>query len=190
MGRGVCPLPCSSAIRTECTMKSKFDWEVTPIKILAFDQSTKKTGWAVFRDKKLTKCELIDCDDKNLSPAERFEKMCRAVQDVIDRVKPDLIVLEDVAMQTNAYSLITLSRLQGVIISACFQNHIEFYICPPSSWRKDLGFKQGKGHPRKDLKKQAIAYCKDHHGVDLDEDRADAVCIGDAFTKTYLKEAN
>lgn len=170
-------------------MKSKFYREVTPIKILAFDQSTKKTGWAIFRDQDLTKCELIDCDNSKLSPAERFEKMCRAVQDVIDMVKPDFVVMEEVAMQTNAHALITLSRLQGVIISACFQSKIEFYIYPPSSWRKELGFQQGKGHSRKDLKKQAIAYCKEHHGVDLDEDRADAVCIGDAFTKTYLKEA-
>lgn len=176
-------------IRTECTMKSKFYWEVTPMKLLSLDQSTKITGWAVFENEVLTKYGEIDLS-KNTDPSGRFQDMCNAVQDLIHKEKPDFVVFEEVAMQVNAYALITLARLQGFILAVCFNRQIEHYIYSPGAWRKAIGFKQGKGHARKDLKKQAIAYCKEHHGVDLDEDRADAVCIGDAFTKTYLKEAD
>lgn len=159
------------------------------MKLLSLDQSTKITGWAVFENEVLTKYGEIDLS-KNTDPSGRFQDMCNAVQDLIHKEKPDFVVFEEVAMQVNAYALITLARLQGFILAVCFNRQIEHYIYSPGAWRKAIGFKQGKGHARKDLKKQAIAYCKEHHGVDLDEDRADAVCIGDAFTKTYLKEAD
>lgn len=157
------------------------------MKLLALDQSTKVTGWAVFDDNSLARYGEINLS-KNTDPNSRFQQMCNAVQDLIHEEKPDFVVFEEVAMQTNAYSLITLARLQGVIIAVCFNHQIEHYIYPSGAWRKALGFKQGKGHARGDLKRQAISYCKEQYNVELDEDRADAVCIGDAFIKTYIKE--
>lgn len=159
------------------------------IQILALDQSSKRTGFAIFKDKKYKKSGLIDFDIKTLTSEERFNNMCKAICDLIDKTKPELVVMEDVAFQNNAAALIMLARLQGVIIAKCLFGKIELYIYSPSTWRKDLGFNQGKGIKRNELKAQAIQYVKDVFGIDAEEDICEAICIGSAFTKTYLKEA-
>ena len=99
-----------------------------------------------------------------------------------------MVVFEDVVFQRNAATLIELSRLQGVIAGACFLRKIEFYIYAASSWRSALKFNQGKGIKRPELKQQAKEYAKATFGLDLDEDTADAVSMGSAFTISYLKE--
>lgn len=114
--------------------------------------------------------------------------MCKAVCDLIGKTCPDLVVFEDVAFQKNAAALITLARLQGVIIAKCLFDKNEFFIYSPSSWRKHLGFQQGKGIKRGNLKEQAIKYVKDSFGIEAGEDVCEAICIGSGFIKTYLKE--
>ena len=106
----------------------------------------------------------------------------------MERFHPDLVVFEDVAMQNNAYSLVLLARLQGMLIWLCHTHETEFYIYASSSWRKALKFAQGRGHPRADLKRQAIEFARDTYGLELDEDMADAVSIGSAFITAYLGE--
>jgi len=130
---------------------------------------------------------LIDCDIKTIEPQERFETMCKAVCNLIARVKPEFVVLEGVAFQRNAATLIELAQLQGVIAGECYRGQIEFYIYPPSSWRKDLGFKQGH-LKRAELKELALRYVEDVYEMKPEEDLAEAICIGAAFLKTYYKE--
>lgn len=155
--------------------------------ILALDQSTKLTGWAVYKNKKCTKCGAIDLSNDD-RPAERMIQMCEAVADIIKKTKPEFLVMEGVAYQRNAAALIELAQLQGVIIGTCLSNQIEFYIYPPSSWRKELGFKQGAGVKRTDLKQQAMEYVRGMTGRDEPEDVAEAICIGAAMTKLIYKE--
>jgi crossover junction endodeoxyribonuclease RuvC len=131
---------------------------------------------------------LIDCDKKEYSPEERFKQMCFSLKDLFMQVSPEFLVLEQVAYQRNAAALIELARLQGVLISRCFDIDIPFYIYPPSSWRKDIGFKQGAGIKRKELKLQAIEYVRKNYGINANEDTAESIAIGSAFTITYLKE--
>lgn len=114
--------------------------------------------------------------------------MCKAICDLISREKPDMIVFEEVAYQRNPSTLIELARLQGVIIAECLHGQIAFYIYAASSWRAALGFDQGRGIKRPDLKRQAQEYVLNMFELDLDEDTADAVSIGSAFTISFMKE--
>lgn len=114
--------------------------------------------------------------------------MCSSMRDLVEQLHPDLVVFEDVALQCNAYSLVLLARLQGMLIWLCHTHEIEFYIYASSSWRKALGFAQGRGHPRSDLKQQAIDYVHNTYNLDVDEDRTDAISIGSAFITSYVKE--
>lgn len=157
------------------------------MKILALDQSTKLTGWAIYQDEKCIRSGAIDFSNNDNS-AERFVDMCEAVVDIIKQTQPEFLVLEGVAYQRNAAALIELAQLQGVIIGTCLNNQIEFYIYPPSSWRKALSFKQGAGVKRADLKQQAMAYVRELTGRDEPEDVAEAICIGAAMTKLIYKE--
>lgn len=101
---------------------------------------------------------------------------------LIDENKPDVVVIEDIALQTNAKTLISLANLQGMIIAYCYLNDIIVEIYSPTEWRKTLGFTQGRTK-REDLKAQAINYVLNHFKLDVSEDAAEAICLYAAYMK-------
>ena len=157
------------------------------MKILAFDQASLKTGVAYFDDTTLLESFVIDFS-KIKDTKQRIEQMVLTVLLAIKEKKPDVVVLEDVALQRNAAVLITLSRIQGAIIGHCFENGIINVIYKPSQWRSVLGFTQGGKVKRQDLKKQAIQFVETHYERSASEDEADAICIGCAFACSLVKE--
>lgn len=113
--------------------------------------------------------------------------MVESIYDLLDNMKPDFIIFEDVAFQRNIAALISLARLQGVLIGYATKHHKDYFIYPASSWRSNLSFEQGKGVKRDALKLQAINYVKEHFGFDAEEDISESICIGSSFIQTYLK---
>lgn len=156
------------------------------MKILSFDQATKKTGYAIFFNSSLQSYGLIDMS-KHRIPSERFYHMCTHIIGLIKETQPDFVVFEDVSMQSNIATAILLARLQGVIVGMCLDCKVLFEIYKPSSWRKVLNFDQGKGIKRDDLKQQAKKYVLQTFGVAATEDQSEAICIGWAH---ILKETN
>lgn len=117
--------------------------------------------------------------------------MCESIQKVIQEKQPDIVVFEDVSLQTNVATLTVLARLQGCIISECIRLNIPFAIYKPTIWRKILDFKQGRGVLRQELKQQALDYVKTkyHDLVNCDsvnDDIAEAICIGSAYINKNL----
>lgn len=157
------------------------------MRILAFDQATAKTGWAEFDDNLFVGYGKIDLS-KNEDVDTRVMDMTMAVWDKIALEQPDLVVIEDVAMQRDAQALIKLARIQGGIMTVCATNQISYDILRPSTWRKYLNFKQGSSVSRSALKKQAKQYVLDHFNLKVTEDEADAICIGCAAVKKYIGE--
>lgn len=150
------------------------------MKILAFDQATSITGYSVFIDGNLTTTGVIDLH-KTKDTTVRIEMMMLNMIGLIKQISPDLVVIEDVAMQSNAGALVLLSRLQGGVMGHCYANSVALMIIKPTEWRKWCGFTQGRVK-RPELKKQAIAFALEHFGLTLAEDEADAACIGFAVT--------
>ncbi len=153
------------------------------IRILSIDQATVKTGIAVHNNEKLVVYELIDLSktDKNKDKNKRVENMISEIQNRIHKYKPNFVVFEDVALQSNPATLMLLARLQGAIVGFCVLNNIPYEILKPPNWRKFLGFRQGQGIKRNELKRQAVEYVRNKYGLNLSEDVCEAVCIGDAF---------
>jgi Holliday junction resolvasome RuvABC endonuclease subunit len=150
--------------------------EVNHIKLLSIDQSTVKSGWSIFIDNIYFTHGLI-----NLSKlkTDKFEQMCIELTQLILKERPDIVVFEDVALQTNVSTLRLLAQLQGIIMGCCIINNIEYITLKPTTWRKVLQFKQGKGVKRKDLKIQSITLAKQTFNLEkITEDEADALCIG------------
>ena len=106
--------------------------------------------------------------------------MRHMIQSRIKNNHPDLVVIEDVALQSSAKTVIQLAQLQGAIIGACEMFNIPYEILRPSEWRKTLGFKQGRQIKRPELKQQAIDYVAEHYGEVVSSDEADAMCIAKA----------
>lgn len=152
--------------------------EVFIIKILAFDQALIKTGVCTLDDGTIYH-SLIDLS-KTKDPAERRAIMRQMIQSRIKTNNPDLVVIEDVALQASAKTVIQLAQLQGAIIGACELFNVTYEIIKPSEWRKILDFKQGRQIKRPELKQQAIDYIAEHYGENVSSDEADAMCIATA----------
>ena len=152
--------------------------EVFTIKIIAFDQALGKTGVCTIDDNTVYH-SLIDVSKiKDIN--ERSIMMRQMIQSRIKNNHPDLVVIEDVALQSSAKTVIQLAQLQGAIIGACDIFGVPYEILKPTEWRKTLGFKQGRQVKRPELKQQAIDYVAEHYGETVSSDEADAMCIAKA----------
>lgn len=153
-------------------------------KILSFDQSTKLSAFSWWINGQYIESGYIDLH-KNTDTPDRVRKMGIELCNTIDKYKPDIVVIEEVAQQNNAQTLKLLARIQGIIIGFCAAHDIDTYIVEPTKWRSQLGFKLGPKVKRETLKSQAIQYVKDTYGLELGEDECEAICIGDASHKIY-----
>ena len=96
-----------------------------------------------------------------------------------------VVYIEDTALQRNVKTLKELSQLQGVIIGYCIAQNIDIHTITPGEWRKQLGFKQGSGVKRQDLKKQCFRWVKENLGLEKPEDEVEAIGIGAAVLKMF-----
>lgn len=149
------------------------------MKLLAFDQSSKKSGWCLIENGKYVKSGIID--KSQIADIDiRIGEMGIAICQHIKEFNPDIVVIEDVQSQGSISTVVHLARLQGFILGWCYVKHFQTETIRPSEWRKVLDFKQGAGVKRQVLKEQGMNYIKKKYNMDLPEDQAEAVCIGDA----------
>ena len=153
--------------------------------LLAFDQSTRCSGYAVFNDGKYVCSGMVDKSKSKLDTYERSFEMARDLWRVIKKYKPDHLVIEDVQNQNNTKTVVTLARLQGMIIGYAEAHKIKTHILLPSQWRKALGYNQGPKVKRAELKQQSADFVKGQYGFDLQEDENEAICIGIAAHKIF-----
>ena len=157
------------------------------MRLLAFDQSSRKTGWSLVEDGKYVKSGIID--KHTIADIDtRIGEMGVAICQQIKELSPDLVIIEDVQSQGSISTVVQLARLQGFILGWCYVKHIKTEIVRPTEWRKVLGFSQGPKVKRQELKEQSIGYVKSTYHVDLQEDQAEAVCIGDASWTKFMQD--
>jgi crossover junction endodeoxyribonuclease RuvC len=155
------------------------------MKVLSMDQSTRVSGYCLFQDGKYVESSVIDMSKSELDTPERSFEMAKALWKVIEKYKPEHLVIEDTQQQNNVKTVITLARLQGMIIGYAEAHSIKVHILLPSMWRKALDYVQGPKVKRAELKKQSADYVKQHFGFDLSEDENEALCINEAAHKIY-----
>lgn len=150
------------------------------MKTLSFDQASTCTGVAVFTDNELTKYDLIDLS-KQKDTKQRFLDMIIPINNYIIAENPDVVVFEDVSLQTNVSTLLLLAQIQGAIMQSCAIKAIPFKVYKPTSWRKLLKFTQGRNVKRAELKQQSKDHVLNKYGLNLKDDITDAICIGEAY---------
>ena len=154
------------------------------MKVLSFDQSTRITGWAVFENGQYIKSGIIDLA-KIKDTELRSKQMGLAICEEISKNKPDQVIIEEVAMQSNADTLKKLARIQGVAIGFTAAHNIPLHILAPTKWRSALNYKQGRSVKREELKQQSLDFVKKNFGLELKEDAAEAVCINEAAHRIF-----
>lgn len=153
-------------------------------KLLCLDSSSNKTGIAYFLNGKYKEHCLLDCS-KEKDMETRFEEMSKKLWFSLYKYNPDIVYIEETVVLRNAQTQRFLTRLQGVVYAWCINNDCEFNTIRPTSWRSAIGMKQGRNVKREQLKEQSVKYVLEKYGLDVGDDEADAICIGDSVIKKY-----
>lgn len=154
--------------------------------IMSLDVSTKSTGLAIFDGNKLITYKLITATSTDL--IKRIQKITKEIQETIEEYKEiNKLILEEVrpedsvGLNTNTHR--ALMWAQAAIAFMIHDNYpkITMEYVYPGTWRKDCGIKTGRGIKRETLKKADIQFVKDNYNIDVNDDIADAICIGHAY---------
>ena len=155
------------------------------MKVMSFDQSTRVSGWSLFKDGEYACSGVIDMEKSKLPTSERSFEMAKRLWTILREYKPDHLVIEETQQQSNVKTVIILARLQGMIIGYAEAHKINVHILLPSQWRAALEYQQGPKVKRAELKQQSIDYVKKVYGLELSEDENEAICINEAAHKIY-----
>lgn len=143
--------------------------------ILSLDSGIERTGFAVFKDKKYVFSSLIKTS-KDLSHEKRLDDIYKKLKKVIQKYRPDRIVLERLFFFKNQKTAITVSQAQGVCLLLAAQNNIMVsYLTPLQIKQTITGYGQAD-------KKAIQKMIKLEIGIEItQDDEADAVACGMAF---------
>lgn len=146
--------------------------------LLALDQSSHITGWAIFKNGKLDKYGKFSIEDENLGV--RLTKLREEINNLIDIYKPNEVVYEEIQEQNNIQTFKVLAQVQGVILELLNSLNIPYSIMPSATWKSALGI---KGRARAEQKRNAQQYVENNYNIKVIQDIADAICIGIAHLK-------
>ena len=158
--------------------------------ILSLDLSTKSSGWAYFEDGILKDHGCITSSSTDL--IKRIYIMRDGIAEILDKYAVTKIVVEEVRPEGgygvgNTKTHRALMWLQAATAFLIHDNYssIEIEYIYPSSWRANLGIKNGRGIKRQTLKEADIEYVQNKYNILVNDDEADAICIG---LSQYQKE--
>ena len=146
-------------------------------RLLALDQASKVTGWAIFEDGELKSYGKISLDDPNTDI--RLVQLRQSIQTLVADYNIDEVIFEDIQQQNNVANNVqtfkVLAEVYGVVSELLQETQIPHSTVLASSWKSTLGI---KGRTRAEQKKNAQLYVEQNYGIHVIQDIADAVCIG------------
>lgn len=146
-------------------------------RLLALDQASKVTGWAIFEDGKLKSYGKISLDDPNTDI--RLVQLRQGIQTLVTDYNIDEVIFEDIQQQNNVANNVqtfkVLAEVYGVVSELLQEIQIPHSTVLAASWKSTLGI---KGRTRAEQKKNAQLYVEQNYGIHVIQDIADAVCIG------------
>lgn len=147
--------------------------------ILALDQSSHTTGFAVFKDGDPVVISHFDAPGQELG--DRLEYIRNKIISLVQQYEIDEVVFEDIQLQDTEGSrekgiktFKVLAEVFGVVHELVNELDVDYTIVPPIVWKATFKI-AGKG--RSQEKKMAQAYIKSALGLACTEDEADAACI-------------
>lgn len=145
------------------------------MKIVGIDSSTKSTGLSFYKDGELNFYTCLDFS-KNKDVDDRIKQMIGALDFELKRLDPDAVFVEAQWSKQNVQTTIKLAYVVGAIKHICLELGTGCNTTLPSQWRKAIGI---KGKNRQEDKCLAIEYVAQKHHIDVNDDIAEAICIGE-----------
>ena len=173
------------ALRIQIAEKEASD-QVASKFIIALDQSTQLTGYAIFQDRDLIAHGVF-------SPSGDYEhRIVKLRQWLLDKLEPLKsnveVYFEDIQLQDlgggniGVTTFKKLAHVQGALIVTCIEEDVPYTIVPAATWRKTCGV---KGRVRSEYKPAAQAHVLEKYGIQATEDEAAAICIGEHGVKNF-----
>lgn len=161
--------------------------------ILSLDLSTKSSGWAIFQDSMLIESGCITSSSTDL--LKRINIMIDGLKEIVEKYQPNKVVAEEVRPENGMQNIKThraLMWLQGgvALMLYNYNKKLEMDLIYPSSWRAAIGIKTGRGIKRTSLKEKDIQFVKENYNLDVNDDEADAICIGYSYSHDVETEIN
>ena len=159
------------------------------MKILAIDQASSTSGWAIFDNKELIEYGKVVFDDDDF--IYRISKLRLWLDEFINENNIEKVILEDIQMQIdketqqkvygegniiNVDTFKKLAGLQAVLHELCVEKGIPVEIYHSSAWKSTCGI---VGSHRQEQKRSAQLYIQNKYNVKVIQDIADAICLGE-----------
>lgn len=146
-------------------------------KLLALDQSSRITGYAIFENAKLIHYGKFSVDDDDIGV--RLLKIRQNVHNLIEKYDINELVFEDIQLQNNVQNNVqtfkTLAEVFGVIYELATELDLQNSTVLASSWKSTL---KVRGKDRPEQKRNAQALIEKTFNVKPTQDECDAICIG------------
>ena len=147
------------------------------MKLLALDQASRVSGYAVFENSKLITYGKIELEDEDVGL--RLVVLRNKIKELIDNYNIDYVAFEDIQMQasvgSNVKTFKVLANVFGVILELLAEMNMKYSIVSSNSWKSTLKI---KGRKRQEQKQNAQKYVEETYGVKATQDESDAICIG------------
>ena len=143
------------------------------MRLLALDQSSRITGWAIFVNDKLEKYGKFELTHSDFGV--RLTQVRSKIRELIEQYQIDEVVFEDVQLQENVQTFKQLAEVYGVIYELVTELNLKNDAILASSWKHTLGIK-GKNRPEQ--KRNAQQYIVNNYNIKPTQDECDAICIG------------
>lgn len=163
------------------------------MKVIAIDASSKSSGYAIFDGTKLIAYGCLTATSTDV--IKRIQKIVNGLQSLMQEHQIEKVILEEVRPENGLQNIQTHRILLWLQAAIAFMVHDNFpkvqitYIYP-SEWRKACGIKTGRGVRRESLKAADIQFVRDTYGIEMNDDAADATCIGHAYVNKFNNEIN
>ena len=151
------------------------------MKLLALDQASRTTGYAVFDNDILIASGTFTLKSDDIG--ERLVAYRQHIEDLIDEYDIEEVGFEDIQMQgqtNNVQTFKILAEIFGVTQEYLAESKLVYHVVHSNTWKSKLDI-QGKTRPEQ--KKSAQEYVLKNYHKKVSQDESDAICLGTSIIK-------
>ena len=153
------------------------------MRILALDQASRITGFAIFDNNELIEYGKMDLSKESESDlGYKLWALRGLVKNLIEEYQIDKIILEDIYMDgqrvNNVQTFKVLAEVFGVLYELCIELKKPVEAVLAGTWKSTLGI---KGKTRPEQKRNAQTWVENNYGIKPTQDECDAICIGSHY---------
>lgn len=154
---------------------------------LALDTSNTNTGFSVWQERTFIKSGNI-LTNPSLELWQKTDEMIYKLNELVSKIKPDLIVTEQLHSNNNQKVNAAHSEVLGAVKALALIYKASYFDYAPNEWRKLVNTNNDTlPQKRKELKpwdiKRALDFLaqEDVAGEEMDDNKADGILIGLAY---------